>query len=742
MDTVDTTAPQVEPTVGMVRVVGGVRVEDAPPCVATPVPPAWAARGRGDDRLFALVDLTGPASSHLYRELREVVARTYWSAAGSITAGLRHTATAVNRHLFATNLHSAPSDRCEGGLVCAVLHGDDLFVLQAGFGQAWLLHDGYLERFSRREDMLPLGIGPLADVHLVHTFVALGNTLLLASRTLSVHAGDAGLARVLPRGEVQAVLDGLEQVGAGIDFAALVVRWTSPGETPTPREVQQPVPSRRRESPRPTPAPRLTPGAPAKPTPQPARPPRPKPRTRREPAPRQGPSVGERLKKVIRAGGRGVATAGAWLAGGVTTLFRGLLPGSQRTTRRASRSPRPVPKENRAVMMAVAVGIPVVLAIVVALAYVSFGAQARVEGLIRQAEGEIRLAQAAGDNSEDARAHWAAALDFARAATRLRPDDPAAAVLEAQARAAIDLLDGIVRLQPVQLWDFGPSDERRQLVVHGQTIFVIDPAGGWVAKLTLNSTGDGVVEQGEAPILVQTGQQIGDVAVGNLIDGVWASPGGERQTSGLLVLEENEGVIGYDPAWVDTDGAPKLTRSFLGTSPGSPRAVDSFAGRLYVLDTDANQIWRYEPRNDVYPDQPTRYFATPPPRSLAEARDMAIDGNIYVLYEDGEILQFLQGEHQAEFRVRGLPDDSIQAVALAVDRDGGSGAVYVADAGNERVVVLGPDGAFQSQLRPAQPRGDDFDALEALVVEEASGRLYVISAGRLYLARLRAPLLP
>ena len=165
-------------------------------------------------------------------------------------------------------------------------------------------------------------------------------------------------------------------------------------------------------------------------------------------------------------------------------------------------------------------------------------------------------------------------------------------------------------------------------------------------------------------------------------------------------------------------------------------AIDSFAGRLYVLDTDANQIWRYEPRNDVYPDQPTRYFATPPPRSLAEARDMAIDGNIYVLYEDGEILQFLQGEHQAEFRVRGLPDDSIQAVALAMDRDGGSGAVYVADAGNKRVVVWGPDGAFRSQLRPAQPPGEAFDALEALAVEEASGRLYIISGGQLYLALL------
>jgi hypothetical protein len=713
MNVADHATLQVEPVVGVLHVVGGTRLEGAAPCAAALTSPPRAARGRKGERLFILLDLSGPASSHLYRELREVVAQTYWSTTGSITAALRKAAAAANGYLLRTNLRAAPADRCEGGLICAVLRDDDLFILQAGPGRACLLHGGHLKCFTPGEEPPPLGRGPLADVRLHHIFVAPGDTLLLASTALTRDAGDAGLARVLSRADVQAVQDGLEQVGAGADFAALIARWPPPGEASVPREAPQPVP---RAQPKP---------------------PRPRRRARPKPARRPGPGPGKRIAGGIRSVGRGVAAAGVWLAGGVGALFRRMLPGPERETRRRARpsrprAPRPVPKENRTVMMAIAIGIPVVLAIVVALAYLSFGARARFQGLIRQVEEEIRLAQDAGGISEEARPHWEAALDQARTAARLRPDDPSAAALQAQAQTALDLLDGIVRLQPVQLWDFGRGTVPRQLVIHGQMAFVLDPAGGWVAQLTLNPTGDGVVEPEGTPILVQTGQQIGDEKVGDLVDFIWVSPGGERQAGSLVMLEAEGALVSYDPAWVDEGGTPQLVRSFLGTSPTSPRAVGSFGDRLYILDTDADQVWRYDPRGDTYPERPDRYFATPPPRSLAEALDMAIDGHIYVLYNDGEILQFLQGEHQPAFDVHGLPGSIAEAVALAVGPNGNSGAVYVADRGNRRVVVLGSDGAFQAQFRADEA----FDALEALAVDEAAGRLYVVSGGRLYVASL------
>ena len=700
------------PVIGTLRVAGGMRLEDTAPYALALTPPPRAARGREGEHFFVLLDLTGPASSHLYWELREVAAHAYWSTAGSVTAALRQAAAAVSRRLFHTNLLSDPSDRCYGGLTCAVLHNDDLFILQAGSAWACVLHSEYVECFPRDEELPPLGTGPLTDVFLYHVFIVTGDTLLLASPVLMREAGDQAIARVLLRADVREVLIGLEQVGAEADFTALVMRLTPPGEAPVVHEVPQP----------------------------PLRPKRKplwrRPRARPKPARKPGPGLGERLRERVKGGARstwrGITASGVWLAGGVSTLFRRMLPSPERGTRRRTRSPRPIPKENRGVMMAIAIGIPVVLAIIVALAYLSFGAEARFQGFLNQTEAEIVLARAAGTISEEARPHWEAALEHANAASMLRPDAPAVSTLQAQAQESLDLLDGVDRLAPIQLWNFGPGTVPRQLVVHGQMIFVLNPARGWVAQLTLNPAGDGVVEDGIEPVIVRTGQQIGEGDVGDLVDFVWVDPGGERQTSGLLILEENGVLMNYDPAWGAGGGNPQLVRSFLGTPPtGTPRAVGSFGGRFYILDTVAEQLYRYEPRGDTYPDLPDRYFVTPPPRSLATALDIAIDGNIYVLYADGTILKFLQRELQP-FDVRDLLGDISQVVAMAVDPDGDSGAVYVADRGSRRIVVLGPDGAFQAQFRAEEA----FDELEALAVDEAARRLYTVSGGRLYIASL------
>jgi hypothetical protein len=370
-----------------------------------------------------------------------------------------------------------------------------------------------------------------------------------------------------------------------------------------------------------------------------------------------------------------------------------------------------------------------VLAITVTLAYRSLGADARFRGLIKQAEDAASSAQAAS-TPELSRSHWEAALEHAAAAVELRPDDQVATALQAQAQVALDSLDHVVRLHPVLLTDFGAGTVPRRLILHGHMVFVLDPGGGWVSRLTLNQAGDGVLEP-EAASIVKKGQPVGEGVVGDLVDLVWVDLAGGRQTSGLLILEQDGALVSHDPAWEGEGGTLQLQRSFLGMPPESPKVVDTYDGRLYILDTVVNQVRRYEPRGDTYPERPDHYFVVPPPTPLADVVDMAIDGYIYLLYADGAIFKFLRGD-PASFDVRGLPGDLSQAVALAVDPDSGSGVVYVADRGNGRVVALGPDGEFLSQFYA----GEAFDMLEDLAVDEAMQRMVVISGGRLYVASL------
>jgi len=733
-----------EPAIGTLRVADGVRLDDAAPHAVALTPPPRVARSRQGERLFILLDLTAAASLNVYWELCELIARTYWFTGGSITASLRRAVDAANRRLFKANLQVEPSLRCYGGLTCVVQSGEEIFILQAGPACAFVLREGSLRGFPRDERLSPLGVGPVPAVRLSHTFVTAGDTLLLVSAVLLRESGEEAIARVLHLAGVEDVLKALQQVGAVADFAALVVRWTPSSVMQAERAAWQPVPERALETPAAGPGvlePRPEAPVPVSNVSLPqSAPPLPAPRTPAQvPSPvgaelprRQGPTMGARVGRGLRSAGRGLGAAGVWLGGAAKTLFRRMLPGPERDAYRRARPPRPVPRENRPLMMSIAICIPLLVIVLVSLTYRGVGTKARLDTLVKQALAEAALAEDAGGATEEARPHWEAVLTPVAAAADLRPDEPAILELKTRAQTALDRLDGVVRLSPRQLYDFGPGTASRQLVVRGQSIFVLDPAGGWVAQLAMTPAGDVFGADELAPVLVRTGQQIGGAEVGDLIDFVWVDLAGGRQTSGVVILEEGGALISYDPAWGDESGAPHLMRSVLGTPPqGRPISVGSFEGRFYILDPEANQIWRYEPRGDLYPDQPSRYFATPPLVPLASALDMAIDGHIYVLYPNGEIYKFLLGEQQ-DFDVRGVPGGMNGAVALAVDPGGSSGALYVADRGNRRVVKLAPDGAFQAQFCPEGV----FDDLEAVAVDEPAGRLYVMAGGKLYVAAI------
>ncbi len=799
---------QVDPVVGALRIVDATGRKSrafqlsAAPYAAALDAPSYVARSRSGERLFLLLDLTRTAPAHRYRELRELFVQAYWSESASITAGLRRAVATVNRRMFFENLGVDPTERCIGGLACAVLKDDDVFILLAGDVQACFFRDGRLLRFSSDDltPLLSLGMSRSANVHLGHVFVAPGDKLLLTSSSLLRAAGEGGIARVMPGEGIADVMEGLEQVGAGADFVALLMDCATPEKASAAREVLQslsrlketvrtrtepapetfepPEPVERpstaikapetdvEQSPEPEVAPPpLDRHPPIPTTPGPARPvgeipvhvasavgdaplpaPEEMPEIVREPTPGLADRVAGRVKGGLglglglgkRAVGHALSgvsntfsRAGSALVGGLRALPRRILPGPERRVRRHSkRASRPAPQEDPTTMIALAVGIPILLAVIVMWAYQAFGEKSQFESLIDQANQALEQATSAGGVTEAARPHWEEALAQADAALALRPDGQVAVDLRTKAQSALDQLDGIKRLSAQQLWDFGDGDTARRLVAHGQMIFVLDPAAEWVARLTLNANGDGLIEQeDDDPFIIRQGQEIGEHSVGDLIDLVWVELMGGRQTSGLLVLEEDGAVVVYDPAWEGEGGEIQLSHFALGTPPEAPMMVDTYDGRLYVLDAAANQIRRYKPQGDRYPGRPENYFVDPPPRSIHEALDVAIDGYIYLLYPGGEIHKFLSGKPDT-FVVQDIPGELEQASALSVDPNGSSGAIYVVD--RARVVVLGSDGAFHVQFRA----DGVFEQIEALTVDESSARLYVISDGQLYVASI------
>ncbi|HLF28677.1 MAG TPA: hypothetical protein VJG32_20300 [Anaerolineae bacterium] len=690
----------LDSVVGELHIVNGRR-QSITPSTGAFTAPRRGARGRQEDTLFILIDADGSSSSSI-PELIQHIHQTYWHTPGSVTAGVRTAIETGNNWLVDHNRTAAGSTRA--GVTCAVLRGSEVFIAQAGPSCAYVAHQGRLERFPRGDvagsSLPPLGVARAVEVRYSRADLQPGDMLLLVDADFPARMPEEAIASAIVYVGVETALNNLEHLAGSDSFHALVVELAA--AAPLEASVQAalpPAPSRSaaREPPAPERAPSRAPGA---------------------AAPRPAPAVGEWAGAL----GKGVARSAGSLGAAFGALFQRTLP--DRPVSRQTRRRGPAALERHtSLMTAIAIGIPLIVALVVTAMYLDRSTTAQVATFLDDARQLI--ADADREPTLDAkRERWQAALTKANAALALAPDDPLALELRTQTQAQLDRLDGTQRVSPVLLYDFEQAGSHR-LVAQGVSLFVLDQAEGRIDRLTLNSRGDGI-EGGEPALAAAKGITVDDRVVGDLIDIAWVDAGGQRQKSALIVLERG-GLIEYDLAF-----GPAAVRFAEAPVRTGARRLDTFEGNLYILDVIERQIWKYLAAADGYTALPEVYFQTPP-SGIETAIDLAIDGNVYILLTNGTVYKY-RGGSEAPFSVSGLPEPLGRPVAVSVDpytpTDSG---VYIADVAGARIVHFTADGQFVRQVRAV---GGEFAALEDLLVDERAGRLYVISGGRLYSAAL------
>ena len=370
--------------------------------------------------------------------------------------------------------------------------------------------------------------------------------------------------------------------------------------------------------------------------------------------------------------------------------------------------------------IAALVGLALVAAVTLQT-WIAFGSRARRDQTLTRAREHAAQAEQAA-TPEDEHGHWEAVLTTL-AGTE---DDPEAVELVTQARLALDRLDNVIRVDPIPLRDFDSGLSVRRLVVRGPNLFMLDTGHQEVDQLTLAETGDQVLGE-TIPTILKSGEELGGQDASAPLDMAWDAASGEWTADRLVILDTNSRLWVYDPAWPDNTYPLSL-----GPAPGQRAtvAMAAFDGRLYLLDPQAGQVWRHWPRSEGYPDPAGPYFPTGGPQSLESARDMAIDGNVYVyvLFSDGSVAKYFDGE-AVPYEVTGVPAPSPRFVALTVDPEVADGPVYLADAADERLVVLDSGGAYRAQLRAAS---GVLRNVQALAIDDTGGRLYLFAEGRLY----------
>jgi hypothetical protein len=441
-------------------------------------------------------------------------------------------------------------------------------------------------------------------------------------------------------------------------------------------------------------------------------------------------------KKISRGLGTGLFMIIALLGGALRTMFNFVMPGSEQEPRRAGTQaqvhPQPRSAANWALLRNIAIAIPLLIGVIVLVTYLQ-------KGRLREAEYNEFLATAQSKFEQAKVVDATAALSLmteAEAALvqaeQIKPEpQPEITELRQQMAEETDRVGKVTRLYYLpQLRQYtDPGTNLESLVVQGVEIYVLDAGNDRIFHHRLDDAGEALLPDDESVLITARGQTVNETEVGELIDMTWMPTGGNRQTSDLLALSSTA-LLEYNPSWGTTTSALAGHDSLV-----LPAAVDSYFGNFYILDPQANALLRYLPTIDGYNGPPENYFVTTEPVNLANAVDLTIDGAIYVLYSEGVISKFLGGQ-PADFNVTGLDKPFNRPVAIFTAPDEEVQHIYVADAGNQRIVQLNKDGSFVRQFKPRVGEAVSFANLQDIFVDEISGRLYILDSNNLYLATL------
>ncbi|HLC45054.1 MAG: hypothetical protein A2722_02570 [Candidatus Doudnabacteria bacterium RIFCSPHIGHO2_01_FULL_50_11] len=195
----------------------------------------------------------------------------------------------------------------------------------------------------------------------------------------------------------------------------------------------------------------------------------------------------------------------------------------------------------------------------------------------------------------------------------------------------------------------------------------------------------------------------------------------EDFSSGAQIAGATVGFISRGGRLYALDTSSGTMRATTPTSTGelSVQALLFFGNRAYAIDQSSGQILRYDLAQSGY-GAPANWLKTA--QDFKNVTAMAIDGNIWVLTQDG-VKKYTRGEEQS-FAIAQLPSPLRDPTAIWTDQ--ASPKIYIADPSNSRIVVLNKEGGLAAQYSSSK-----FSDLKDFWIDEAAKTVYVIIGNQL-----------
>jgi len=157
---------------------------------------------------------------------------------------------------------------------------------------------------------------------------------------------------------------------------------------------------------------------------------------------------------------------------------------------------------------------------------------------------------------------------------------------------------------------------------------------------------------------------------------------------------------------------------------------DSFAGEFGVTSrylgniysVEGNEIMKYVPSGE---ELDSSSWGTD--ESLGNAKALGIAYSIYAVSQDNNLLVYTQGE-KSSFTISGLGSPLSKVTDLAVDVN--FDYIYLADTGNNRVVVLTTDGEFIKQIKATED--STWSDIRGITVNVAESKMFLLNGSKVF----------
>jgi hypothetical protein len=583
-----------EADVALIHIAGGSSRTTPPPGSIAQAAPRRAARGRSDDLLFLNVSLhpDHTVAPGLTAHLSNLGADAYYGTPGSVTLGLRETATVINQHLLDANQSGMVSSKLQGRLVAGILRGDNFYIAQCGPAQVVLIRDDQVTRFTSDEAaQRVLGVTSVPYLRYHHLKVQEGDLLILAATEPPIWADTilSTLQSMNPAEVVDRLIPDLKR-----DLTGMIIGIAAPGEAgKLPKTEFDTTYSEFAETSKPKQE-------------EPSE-------THKTP---RGPSRFQTMFLQFRTR---VRSAFSSVGYGIAKTLARLSPGLS--------DPQPGAYSTK-FLTTTAIVVPIVVVAIAALVYYRYGRNQQFHLNLTEARTAVASAETKSSPAE-AREDWAIALGWLEQAAKYGSSDELVELLS-KVQETLDQIDLIVRLNFLQVVNggFGPDAEISSLAASSSDLYILDRVQGTIWHVWW--TGRGFEIDGEFECLQGTSSQR-DIATP--VD--------------LAIVPEPsalgaESLIGIDPSGLLIYCAPDKIPTVAELAPPETgwehiQTFDVFNERLYLLDTGYNNVLIYDASDGFISGNPSYYFDQQSPDLSGAIDIIGSQEGLLILYADGHL---------------------------------------------------------------------------------------------------------